>query len=119
MIAVTVVYPNRAAARFDFDYYMQQHMPMVQQLLGSALKGVQVERGLSGLEPGSPPDSLAQAQLVFESPEAFQRAFAPVAARIMDDIANYTDIQPTIQFSEILLHEERKPSVSGWYASAG
>lgn len=36
MITVSVIYPHRAGARFDFDYYLRQHMPMVQQLLGNA-----------------------------------------------------------------------------------
>ncbi|WP_434631787.1 EthD family reductase [Chromobacterium sp. CV08] len=118
MITVSVVYPQHAGARFDFDYYMQKHMPLVQQLLRGALKGVQVERGLSGAEPGSAPGYAAQAQLVFESAEAFQRAFGPVAARIMDDIPNYTDIRPVIQLNELLLQEARQAGVSGWYAGA-
>jgi len=36
-----------------------------------------------------------------ESAEAFQAAFAPHAQGIMGDIPNYTDIEPTIQISEV------------------
>ncbi|MCD4498451.1 EthD family reductase [Chromobacterium vaccinii] len=118
MITVSVTYPQRAGARFDFDYYLRQHMPMVQQLLGHALKGARVDRGLSGAEPGSAPDYVAQATLLCESTEAFQQAFGPVAARIMGDITNYTDIQPVIQYNEVALWDERQPGVSGWYANA-
>ena len=39
--------------------------------------------------------------LYCESAEAFQTAFAPHAAEIMGDIANYTDIEPTIQISDV------------------
>jgi uncharacterized protein (TIGR02118 family) len=36
-----------------------------------------------------------------DSAEAFQAAFAPHAQEIMGDIPNYTDIDPTIQISEV------------------
>jgi len=39
--------------------------------------------------------------LYCDSVEAFQTAFAPHAQTIMADIPNYTDIQPTIQISEV------------------
>ena len=118
MIVVSVIYPHRPAARFDFDYYLQRHMPMVQQLLGHTLKGVRVDRGLSGARAGSPPGFVAQALLLCDSVQAFQQAFGPVEARILGDIPNYTDIQPDIQFSEVALLDERQPGVSGWYANA-
>jgi len=41
--------------------------------------------------------------LRFESVEAFQRAFGPHAEAIMADIPNYTDIEPMLQISEVLL----------------
>jgi len=39
--------------------------------------------------------------LLFDSVEAFQAAFAPIAPALMGDIPNYTNIQPTIQISEV------------------
>ncbi|AXE29856.1 EthD family reductase [Chromobacterium phragmitis] len=118
MITVSVTYPQRPGAHFDFDYYLRQHMPMVQQLLGHALKGVRVDRGLSGAEAGSTPGFVAQATLLCDSVQTFQQAFGPVAARIMGDVPNYTDIQPLFQYSEVALCDERQPGVSGWYANA-
>jgi uncharacterized protein (TIGR02118 family) len=41
--------------------------------------------------------------LYFDSAEAFQAAFGPHAQEIIADIPNYTDIQPTIQVSEVKL----------------
>jgi uncharacterized protein (TIGR02118 family) len=58
MIIVSVLYPNGPAARFDFDYYVRTHMPMVQQRLGTALRRVVVEQGIAGGAPGSPPPFL-------------------------------------------------------------
>lgn len=31
MIDVSILYPNEAGATFDFDYYREQHMTMIQQ----------------------------------------------------------------------------------------
>ena len=83
------------------DYYVNKHMPMVQQKLGAALKGVTVDQGLSGGQPGSEPAYRAIGILLLDSVEAFERAFTPHAAEIMADIPRYTNIAPTIQISEV------------------
>ena len=101
MIKVSVFYPNEAEKIFDMDYYLNSHIPMVQEKLGDALKGGAVEQGLGGAEPGSPATYVAMAHLLFDSVEAFQGAFGPHSEAIMSDVPNYTDIQPTIQISEV------------------
>lgn len=101
MINVTVLYPNSTGSKFDIAYYCKKHIPMVQRLLGSALKGVAVEHGVAGGTPGSAAPYLAIGQLHFNSVEAFQAAFNPHAQEIMADIPNYTNIQPVIQISEV------------------
>ncbi len=101
MIVVSVFYPNKEGHRFDMEYYRNKHLPMVQQKLGAALRGVGAEQGLSGAEPGSRASYIAVGHLYFDSVEAFQTAFGPHAESIMGDIPNYTDIQPTIQISEV------------------
>jgi uncharacterized protein (TIGR02118 family) len=101
MIKVSVLYGNTAGATFDIAYYVTRHMPMVREKLGSALKGMQVDHGTSGVEPGSAPAFLAFGHLVFDSVDAFQAAFGPHAETILGDISNYTNIQPTIQISEV------------------
>ncbi len=101
MIKVSVFYPNEKGKKFDMDYYCNSHIPMVQKKLGAALKGGAVEQGLSGAEPGSPATYVAMGHLLFDSVEAFQRAFGPNAETIMADVPNYTDIQPVLQISEV------------------
>jgi uncharacterized protein (TIGR02118 family) len=101
MIKVSVFYPNEEGKKFDMEYYLNKHLPMVQQKLGTALKGGAVEQGLGGAEPGSRATYIAMGHLYFDSVEAFQTAFGPHAESIMGDIPNYTDIQPTIQVSEV------------------
>ena len=101
MIKVSVFYPDQEGRKFDIDYYCNSHIPMVRRKLGAACKGVAVEQGIAGSILGSRPGFIAMGHLYFDSIEAFQTAFAPHAEAIMADIPNYTDIQPTIQLSEV------------------
>ena len=99
MIKVSVLYPNGDDARFDIDYYCNNHMAMVRQHLGNALRKVEVDAGIDA-DPSAPVPFLAMAHLYFESIEAFQAAFGAHAAEIMADGPNYTNVQPVIQISE-------------------
>ena len=103
MIKVSVFYPQKDGARFDMNYYVISHMPMVRQKLGAACKGVAAEQGLAGGAPGTPPAYAAIGHLLFDSVEAFQTAFGPHAATIMADIPNYTNVEPVIQISDVKL----------------
>jgi uncharacterized protein (TIGR02118 family) len=40
--------------------------------------------------------------MFFDSLQSFQGAFGAHAGPIMADVPNYTDIQPTIQISEVI-----------------
>ena len=103
MIKVSVLYPNGEGKKFDIDYYMNNHIPMVQEELGAALKACNVDQGLGGPEPGSPAAFVAMAHLLFDSVEAFQGAFGPNAEAITEDIPNYTDIEPMFQISDVIM----------------
>jgi uncharacterized protein (TIGR02118 family) len=103
MIKVSVFYPHQSNAKFDMAYYCGQHMPLVQRLLGSAVKNTAVEAGLSGGTPGSSPLYVALGHMYFESIPAFVEAWTPHAAEIISDIPNYTNLQPQIQISEVKL----------------
>jgi uncharacterized protein (TIGR02118 family) len=101
MITVSVLYPNNTNIKFDMNYYLAKHIPMVQQKLGSARKNVTVEECIAGAAPGAAATYVALAHLAFDSVDAFQAAFGPHAAAIMSDIPNYTNAQPVVQISEV------------------
>ena len=101
MIKVSVLYPNGEGKKFDMQYYIEKHMPMVQGKIGDACKKADVDQGLSGAEPGSQAIYIAMSQLYFDSVEAFQNSFGPHAGEIMADIPSYTNTQPVIQISEV------------------
>jgi len=103
MIKVSVLYPNREGTKFDTEYYLNRHIPMLRQLLGSALEGVSVERGISGEEPESPAPYVITCHLLFDSVQAYQTSFGPHAQQIIEDIPKYTDSQPLIQIGEVRL----------------
>ena len=103
MIKVSVFYPNGPQAKFDMDYYCQRHIPMVQRLVGAALKGTAVERGLNGAVSGAAPSFLALGHLTFDSVESFQASFGVHSEEIVADVPNYTNTQPIIQLSEIMI----------------
>ncbi len=102
MIRVSVFYPAAEGKRFDLDSYTGKHIPMLVAKCGAALLRGEVDKGLAGVPPGTPAPFIAAGHLYFNSLQEFQTAFAPHAAAIMADIPNYTDIQPTIQISEIV-----------------
>jgi uncharacterized protein (TIGR02118 family) len=99
MIKVAVLYPQ--SKKFDWDYYMTRHTPLIQKLLGPALKKVEIEKGIAGGAPGTAATYPAVCTLHFDSVEAFQAAFGPHAQAIMGDIPNYTDAQPIVQIGEV------------------
>lgn len=101
MIKVTVMYPNQPGVRFDMTYYCSKHVPMVRQLLGTALLSVAVEEGIAGMTPDAPATYVALGHMGFESVDAFTTALAPHAAQIFADIPKYTNSQPIIQVSQV------------------
>ena len=101
MIRVDVMYPNEEGAKFDWDYYLSSHCPMVQERTADALRGFNIDQGIAGGAPGEGPTYIAVAHLQFDSVEAFQGSFGPHVAEIMGDIPNYTPITPVIQINEI------------------
>ena len=46
MFKISVFYPNSAGVKFDMNYYVSKHLPMVQKKLGPVLKGVAAEQGI-------------------------------------------------------------------------
>jgi len=103
MIKVSVLYPNGNDKIFDMDYYCNTHAPLVAGLLGDALNGFTVEKGLGGAAPGSPAIYMAMGHMYFNSVEEFGKAFGPNAEKIKGDMVNFTNSPPIIQVSEVMI----------------
>lgn len=105
MIKTSLLYPHHEGARFDFDYYQNNHLPMVRKRLGSALKQISVDKGVGGGAPNTPAPYVVLAQMRFSSVEEFQQAMAPHFEFIMNDVPNFTDIVPVPMISVSILDE--------------
>jgi len=103
MLKVSVLYPGGENTKFDIEYYAKKHIPFVAELLGDALKSVAVDKGLAGMAPGSAAPYVASAHLYFDSVEAFQTAFGPNLEKFQADLANFTNVEPVVQISEVVI----------------
>ena len=103
MVTVNVLYPNKEGAKFDMNYYLTSHIPMLKRVLGSALKGCVVEQGLGGTAPGTRAEFSVLCHLRFDSVESYETARGPHAAEIRNDVAKYSSEAPIIQFSDVKL----------------
>jgi uncharacterized protein (TIGR02118 family) len=76
---------------------------MVAEKLGDACLRYTVDKGIAGVEPGSPPTFVGMCHIFSDSIESFQAGFGPHAGEILADIPNYTDLVPVIQISDVVV----------------
>ena len=105
MFNISSIYPRKDGYTFDFDYYLDRHMPRSIELLSKAkgFQGVSVERGIDIEEPKIVSSFVAMCHYYFDTLDDFMAAFGPHAAELQGDIANYTNIEPIIQINEVLI----------------
>lgn len=103
MATVSVIYPRRSDATFDYGYYEQAHLPLVASRWKDAgLVGAEALRG-TGAPDGSEAPFFAIALLRFQSREHLGAALnGEHAPEIMRDIANFTNVQPIVQINEVI-----------------
>jgi len=118
MIKVSIIYPNGPEARFDHDYYRNQHLPLMPRRMGAALKYYAIDRGLTGATPDAPAPYVAMCHLLCDSVEAYQSAYAPHAQEIRPDIPKFTDLTPVRQISEVVVENSGKASMGAALARA-
>jgi uncharacterized protein (TIGR02118 family) len=95
MIRLSVLYPAGEGATFDHDYYKDSHVPLCVRTW--SLAGAEIDQGLDG-------PYVAAVHFQFDSLEDMQQAMANEGTgAIMADVANYTNITPVLQTSEIVV----------------
>ena len=98
MIRASVLYAKTQDAKFDLNYYVEKHIPLVKARLEEyGLVRVEVDKGVEG----GPAPFVCIGHLYFNSLEDFQKGLEAHGEEIMGDVPNYTDIEPQIQVSEI------------------
>jgi len=102
MYRITVLYPREEGKRFDLEYYLNHHMPMVRSLLGPFnLKNTEVDQGLAG-GGDAPPPFVVVAHLYFDDIDDFRRGMKEHGAAITADIPRYTDLKAIFQVNRML-----------------
>jgi uncharacterized protein (TIGR02118 family) len=100
MINFHVMYPPQDDGHFDFDYYIDRHMPLVLGLMGEACLSIALDRGVSGFRVGTAPPYIAQATVTCTSMNDLKATLFPHLQTISADIPNFTNIRPVIWISE-------------------
>lgn len=92
MAQLFVTYPAGDRSRFDRDYYVQTHLPLVEKSWGAY--GLISARAFW---PATKADPVAVAILSFEDEQAIDTALvSEETAAVMADLANFTDIAPQL-----------------------
>ena len=100
MQCVTIIYPHKPGAKFNFDYYIHTHLPKTQKLFGDK---IEVRKGICS-PFGAPPAFVCLTRIwITASIEEFMTIMKTKGHGLIQDIPNYTDIEPTIQFDEVLV----------------
>ena len=102
MIRVTFAYPRVAGRDFDHDYFVDRHMPLVVDRLGSVALRLEIERGIDG---ASWPDASHEIVCAFvcDTQAEFEAAFFPHVEELQDDMDRCGVGEPVIQISQILV----------------
>jgi uncharacterized protein (TIGR02118 family) len=101
MFKVMILYPNGDDKTFDMDYYEKKHMPMVAGYIGKNLKFYQIDKGIAGRTSNDKPPYVAVGYFYISDTAAYNKAIAQNRDAVVNDIKNYTNIQPVILVSEI------------------
>ena len=101
LFKIAILYPNGEEKTFNMDYYEHQHMPMVAGLLGKNLQFYEIDKGISGRTPNDKLPYLAVGYFYVKDVAEYNKAIAQNRETVINDIKNYTNIQPVIQISEV------------------
>ena len=97
------MYPATSGSRFDWSYYLGEHLALSRRLLGSrGLVRTEIDRGIGGLPPGAPPPYHAVGHLFFRTMADLESALMATAAEFVADERNYTDCPSVVQISEVV-----------------
>ena len=101
LFKVTILYANGDGKTFDMAYYESKHMPMVAGFLGKNLQFYEIDKGIAGRTPDDKAPYVAVGYFYVKDIAGYNKAIAQNRDAVVNDIKNYTNIQPVIQISEV------------------
>ena len=91
MVILYVTYAGDAQTRFDRDYWLDRHLPLVRECWGQ----YGLERTDGFFPAGHASGLIAICPCIFRDEAAMRAALAsPQTRRIVDDVRNVTDAEP-------------------------
>lgn len=100
-VSLQVAYPIADDTRFDYDYYLGTHMPLVAEHMGAHIAATHVAKGLAG-GPDTPPPFYAIATMTFADQAAMDAAMAK-AGPVLADIPNFTNTRPQMLIGDVVV----------------
>jgi uncharacterized protein (TIGR02118 family) len=98
-MTVQAVYPVTDGASFDYDYYVETHLPLVREHFEPhGMTRLEASRGIAG-GPDAPPAYFAIATMSFPDEKSMTAALS-AAAPVLEDIANFTTCVPNLLIGE-------------------
>ncbi len=102
MIRVTGLYRDMPNSKFDFNYFVNTHMPLARKRLADFGVGeFAVERGVEAAD-GKEAPYICITHTEFSSINDFKRGLEAHGEELLADVPNYTTIMPELQFSEVV-----------------
>jgi len=103
MIRLSVMYPASPGTTFDWDYYLTPHLALARKLLSPfGLLRIEIDRGLGGFPPGTPPPFHAVGHLFFSTVAELERAMAAAAPDLIADQGKYFSGESIVQINEVV-----------------
>ncbi len=87
---MTITYQNGADVRFDFDYYVNTHMPRIMNLYGKSISRFELRRGQPGADGAAPP-YVATITIWIADGAAFDAAQVQHQAGLRADVPKFTN----------------------------
>lgn len=103
MIRLSVMYPAIMGSSFNWDYYLGPHLELARKLLAErGLIRIEIDRGISGGFPETPPPFHAIGHLFFSTNVELESAMAATTAEFIADQRKYFSGESVVQISEVV-----------------
>jgi uncharacterized protein (TIGR02118 family) len=87
---MTITYQNGPDVRFNFDYYVNTHMPLIMRLYGKSISRFELWRGQPGADGAAPP-YVATITIWIADGAAFDAAQVEHQAGLRADVPKFTN----------------------------
>jgi len=98
---MTILYPTGAGSKFDADYHRDHHLPLFMKHFGKSVERIELRKVVPA-PAGAPAAAYAAAvNIWFDDLDVFNANNAKYGQSLIDDIPNFTNVQPEIQYDKV------------------